>query len=224
MTPQDFANQTTSWTNTLILNNVIENQVRDRYNKKNGIRSKGTPAARTPRTAVAPSGYSYTVTAAQQNTILEAYLTGLAKKNPKLAATLRPQLAKWSYDAIYAGLLSGTGLSNNNLADALTCYTVQGWMIVNNQQADPPADQIAGVRQQWANALAGSKLSSNTAARRQTAEALKIKAVLLNAGWKDAMKTGVTKDFAAIVGTNLRSEFKLDMATMSLTPAGFKAQ
>jgi hypothetical protein len=222
MSPMDYANQTTSWTNTLIMNSTIENQVRARSGKTTAGRTPAT-RSKTTRTA-APTTYTYSVTPAYQASIRDQYLTRLATKNPQLAARLKTQLQQYSYDGIYAGLLSGTGLSNNNLADVLTSFTVMGWMIVNNQQTDPPLAQIAGVRQQWANALAGTKLASNAEARRQTAEELKLRTVLLNAGWKDAMKTGVTTDFAQIVSSNLRSEFKLDMARTKLTAAGFQTR
>ncbi|RYD53441.1 MAG: hypothetical protein EOP52_04725 [Sphingobacteriales bacterium] len=222
MSPMDYANQTTSWTNTLIMNNVIENQVRDRSGKTNTSRNP-TVRSKTTRTAV-PTAYGYSVTPAYQASIRDQYLARVAKKNPQLAARLKTQLYQSSYDGIYAGLLSGTGLSNNNLADVMTSFTVMGWMIVNNQQTDPPLAQIAGVRQQWANALASTKAAGDVAARRQTAEEMKLRTVLLNSGWKDAVKAGATTDFAQIVSNTLRTEFKLDMARTNLTNAGFQTR
>lgn len=217
-TPLDYANMNMNFTNTLINNAMIERMVR-RRNSGSG-RSGGT-TTKTKRTVnTSPASFSYTATPAQRTAYRDAYIANLAKNNPTLAETLRTQFQKYDYNTIYNGLLSGTGLTNNNLADAFTAYTVVGWMIVNQHTSDPSTTWIAGTRRQWANALANTKLATNLDSRRRTAEELKIKMVVLHAGWKDAQKTNQSAAYANAVDRLFQSQFKLKLRSMTLSAAG----
>lgn len=217
-TPMDYANATTSWTNTLINNAMIERMVQKRSGSSSGGRR--TSAVRTRATG--PAALSYTVTAAQRQRVRDAYLANLARRNPALASNLRVQLGKYDYDAVYAGLLSGTGLVNNNLADALTAYTVLGWMIVHGKTVDAPQAHVAGVRRQWLAALGGSRFARDLELRRSVAEDLKIKTVMLHSGWQSAGKTGQAAAYAEAVARSLQSQLKMDLASMRLSAAGLQ--
>ena len=192
------------------------------YNKTHGL--PNATKSRTEPASTSAAAYSYTVTPAQQVAVRDGYLAKLAQKNPALAARLQPQLTRYSYESIYASILSGTGLNNNNLADALTVYTVQSWMVVNRQAIDPSAAQLMAVRQQWVRALAKSQLAGDANTCRQLAEEYKMRTVLQNAGWKDAVKTNAVNEFAAVVDKNTRAEFKLNMGSMAITKDGFRAR
>ncbi|CCG98259.1 hypothetical protein FAES_0245 [Fibrella aestuarina BUZ 2] len=215
-TPMDYANMTMNTTNTAIMNYQIERMTGADKLKKS--RSK-TTTSRSNR-IVSPATYTYTATDAQKASVLNGYIQAVAKTNADLAAKLREQFTKYRYDAIFNGLLSGTGLATNNLADVLAAYTVQSWMIVHNKQTDLSSAQIAGVRQQWANALATTKLANDASARTRNAEELKIRTVLLNAGWKDAMKVGGLPAYGSLVDKAFRSLFKLDLTGLTITSAG----
>lgn len=229
-TPMDYANMTTSWTNTLIMNSVIEEQVRSRSTgtapRWAGSKRATTTSRRSTAAAstASPSAFTYTATPAQRIGYRDAYIANLAKSNPTLASSLRTQLTKYDYNTIYGGLLSGTGLTNNNLADALTAYTVLGWMVVNGQTSDPSPAYIGATRRQWAAALAKTSFASDAASRRQTAEELKIKMVLLHAGWKDAQKLGQSAAYANTVDGLFQSHMKLKLRSMTLGAAGLQTR
>jgi len=227
----DYAHMNMTFTNTLIMNSVIEEQVRSRSTgtppRWAGGKRTATTTRKTASTAssgISPSVFSYTATPAQRTAYRDAYIANLAKTNPTLATSLRAQLSRYDYNTIYNSLLSGTGLASNNLADALTAYTVLGWMVVNGQTSDPPMTHIAGTRRQWAAALSGTDLATNAASRRSTAEELKIKTVLLHAGWKDAQKLGQTAAYATTVDGLFQQQMKLRLRSVALTPAGLRTR
>lgn len=216
-TPMDYAYMNMTLANTVAMNGHIE-RMTGADKLKSRSRSKTT--ASRPTRNVSTATYTYNATDAQKASVLNGYIQAVAKTNADLAAKLREQFTKYRYDAIFNGLLSGTGLATNNLADVLAAYTVQSWMIVNNKQTDLSSAQIAGVRQQWANALATTKLANDASARTRNAEELKIRTVLLNAGWKDAMKVNGLPAYASLVDKAFRSLFKLDLTSLTITSAG----
>lgn len=227
-TPMDYANMTTNFTNTLIMNAVIENMVNKRAGVDSTTGGTGASAASSRNTTTASttnsSAFTYTATPAQRAAYLDAYIANLAKSKPTLAASLRTQLGKHDYNTIYNGLLSGTGLTSDNLADAFTAYTVLGWMVVNEQTSDPLPAHIAGVRRQWASALGRTGFAQNADSRRQTAEELKIRMVLLHAGWKDAQKLGQSAAYANTVDGLFQSQMKLRLRGMTLSAAGLRSR
>lgn len=220
-TPMDYANMNMNFTNTLINNAVIENMTRG---GSSGASRGGRSSSATRKSTASPASFAYTATPAQRAAYRDAYVASLAKSNPTLAASLRTQLQKYDYNTIYNGFLSGTDLTSNNLVDAFTAYAVMGWMIVNGQTSDPPLAHIAGVRRQWAIALGRTGFATNAEERRRTAEELKIKMVLLNAGWKDAVKTGTGAAYATTVDGLFQSQMKLKLRGMSLSAAGLKSR
>lgn len=220
-TPMDYANMNMNFANTLINNAMIERMTRG-GGSSSARRSGVTTTQTQSKVGTSPASFSYTVTPAQRTDYRNAYLANLAKSEPTLAASLRMQFQQHDYNTIYHGLLTGTGLTNNNLADAFTAYTVLGWMVVNGQTRDPSPISIVGTRQQWANALANTSFATNEDSRRRTAEELKIKMVLLHAGWKDAKKTNQSAAYANAVDRLFQSQLKLKMRSMTLGASGLK--
>ncbi len=137
---------------------------------------------------------------------------------------MQAQLQQHDYHAMFLGLLTGTGLTPDNLADVYAGYSIVGWMVVNGQTSDPPARDMAGVKRQWADALGRTRFATNVEARRRAAEELKIKMVVINAGWRDAAKTGQTVAYAAGIDALYRSQLKMNMRAYCLSPAGFVAK
>ncbi len=217
-TYEDYAQMNLSFTNTLIGNKMVEDAVR----RNNGVGRGSSTAGTRRRPAATAASFAYSVTPAQRTAARDAYIADVAKRNTTLGATMRTQFTKHDYNTIYASLLSGTGLQNNNLADALAAYTVLGWMIANGQATDPPLSHIAGVRTQWVSALAGTAFTSNAASKMQTAEELKLKMVLMQAGWQDAKKTGATAAYANTVNELFKSQMKLNLRGMALSATGLK--
>lgn len=221
LTPMDYANMNMNFSNTLINNAMIERMTRG--DGSSSARRSGVTTTETgSKVGTSPASFSYTITPAQRTAYRNAYLANLAKSKPTLAASLRIQFEKHDYNTIYNGLLTGTSLTSNNLADAFTAYTVLGWMVVNGHTSDPSPTSVAGVRRQWANALASTGFATNEDSRRRTAEELKIKMVLLHAGWQDAKKTKQSAAYANAVDRLFQSQLKLKMQSMMLSASGLK--
>ncbi len=125
------------------------------------------------------------------------------------------------FGQIYAGLLAGTGLHRGDAADALTSYTMLGWMIANGQMATPPANQIAAARAEVARTVSTNPALATEAARAKLGEEVAILFVLLHAGWQSAQKEGKLSTYANGVATMFSRQFGQDLRAMDLTDRGF---
>jgi hypothetical protein len=128
--------------------------------------------------------------------------------------------------AEYQRIAPAFGLRANDAIDAFTFYMLAQWGVANDYRADFSRAEVAGVRQQAANAYAGvaGQLATD-ALRQEFAEMLVVQGAILSGAHEAAVRAGddaATATYAALARQGGRTIFTMDPTTMELTDEGFK--
>lgn len=200
------------------INNLTLQKIVERNAAKRG--KSGGAATRKPVSTNA--SFSYTPSAALKDKTVQQFQARLAKANPDAAKAVGTQFRKYDYDSIYKGLISGTGLRNNDAADALAAYMLLNYMIANNITSDLSPAQGRALRAQVASLMASTPAARSTSLRAQTAEEMKLLTVIAHAGWQSSRKAGSLKTYRDQIASSFRQQFGLDLRAVKLTNAGFQ--
>ncbi len=125
------------------------------------------------------------------------------------------------FGKVYAGIVAPFGLHRGDAADALTAYTLLGWMIANGR-TDPTLPQVAAARAEVAATVSTNPALATEAARAKLGEEVTILFVLLHAGWQSAQKEGKLAQYSDGVATMFKQQFGRDLRQMALTDRGFE--
>ena len=189
-------------------------------NNSGGNAGRGTAAATRTRAATSVST-TYTPTLRKQT--VQATVDRLKTSNPAasqaIATTFGP--GKYDHSQTYREILKGTGLRENDAADALACYMLMGWVVVHNVQDDKAITipMAQGVRAQIAPLLASNGQMRNRAG--QVGEELKLQTVVVQGGWQSAIKEGKLAAYKQGINNLFRNQYGLDMNQFKLTNQGF---
>lgn len=184
-------------------------------------RETGSTSARS-KAKPAVGSFGYVPTAALRQQTVRSAAQRLQTQRPADAKALESAFGsgKADYNQVYEGIIKGSGLRNNDAADALAAYILINWMVVHNVQ-DGNAITVPmarGVRAQVAPLLAPKLTASGTAA--QTGEGFKLQTAVLFAGWQAAIKGGQLSGFRQGVATSFKTQYHFDLAQFKLTGQG----
>lgn len=166
--------------------------------------------------------FAYTPTAALKQKALDGYVARIEKSgNAEAAKVAREQFTKNDANTVYKGLIAGTGLKENDAADALTAYTVLGWMIANDQKTQPPPSGIRAAREAIAAGMAKNEQMTTPGVAASLGEELKLLFVSIHAGWQSAEKEGKAKQYADGVAAMFHKQSGQDLRGFAITDKGF---
>ncbi|GAB3834595.1 DUF6683 family protein [Hymenobacter jeollabukensis] len=210
----NFTSSVLSQTTTLLANNAIEASVR------NANRSKGASGRTSTATKATSTTYSPSATARQQ---------ALAAQNEgKPAAAAQQFTAAFGpggttdYTTLYRQLLSGSGLRENDVADAYAAYLVATYQVAHGAvpgEALLPAGKSGAVRTQLAPAVRRSLAGKPATTAAALGEYMKLQTALLYVGSQGAPNTQPA--FRRNVASTLQRRFGLDVNALTLTNQGF---
>ncbi|TRW17357.1 hypothetical protein [Glacieibacterium frigidum] len=152
---------------------------------------------------------------------VEGFVSRLLGKDPAAAQAVAEQFSRHDYGSIYRGIVAPFGLRDNNAADALTAYTVLGWMIATGA-GDPGHASVAAARQQLGARMAANPTLSTPANRARVGEELKLLFVTLHAGWQSARREGNLRKYSDGVAATFAQQ-GTDLRALRLTPDGLVA-
>jgi hypothetical protein len=207
-------------TNGAINKSVMEKAIARNNAGRNAGRSTtaARPAART--------GTAYAPTAALRQQTVQGYANRLKASNPAGAQAVMAAFGpgKYDYGKTYREILDGTGLRENDAADALACYMIMGWAVVHNVQSGKAITipMAQGVRAQIAPLLANNPQLATRAA--QVGEELKLQTVIVQGGWQSAIKEGKLAAYQQGVNNLFKTQYGMDMSQFKLTSQGFAKQ
>ena len=164
---------------------------------------------------------SYRPSAATQKQVQAEFLSRLEAKDPAAAKQVSSEFARLDIDRVFNGLLGGTGLRADNLADILASYTALGYLIANNDMGDPDPAGLRALRDQIAPRLAANPRTSGPSVRAKVGEELKLLFVTLHAGWLSAKKEGNLTQYSAGVARLFQQQGGADLRRVALTDRGF---
>ena len=179
------------------------------------------PGAATPIQQPAALRYTPPTDAARKATV-----TDYARQQPgstpasagKFAAMFGPGgLA--DYNPLYTKLLAGSGLRDNDVADAFAAYTVVTYQVAHGAAATLPAGPTTAVRAQYAPLVANLLAGQPAGTTAQLGELMKLQAVLVFVGAQrptDAFRQNVARKF--------QQQYKLDVNALILNDKGLVAQ
>ena len=170
--------------------------------------------------AAANIAMPYRPTPALRRAAQQGYVTRAARTAPEAARQMEQQFARVDYAKAYRSLIGGTGLRENDVADAVAAYTSLGWMIANNSLGDPNPRAIQSVRAQVAQSLSTNPQFDDPATRGALAEEMKLLFVTLHAGWQSAQKEGNLRPFSDSVAAMFAKQTGNDLRALRLTERG----
>ena len=162
----------------------------------------------------------YQPTPALRRAAQQGFVARAARTDERTARLMSKQFARIDYDKTYGGLISGTGLRENDVADAVAAYTSLGWMIANNALGDPDPRAIQSIRAQVARSLSVNPQFADPAARGALAEDMKLLFVTLHAGWQSARKEGKLSPFSDSVAAMFARQTGNDLRGLRMTGRG----
>lgn len=198
------------------MNNVLGATVQNRG---------GRPAAARPPTSTAVAGTGYKSSPAVSARLRGQFADFLARADPANAARLRQAVRQNDLLGLWERHVAVDGLRRGDVADAMAAYWVQNWQIANKVSYTSRA-QVQAVRGQVARALGASPAFARMgdAARQELAETYMLNFVAQGSAFSDA----VARKDAALAArlsdaavARFRSDMKLDLRRLRLTPAGF---
>jgi len=207
---------------SVITNGAINKSMMDNAVARNNAGRSSTGRTGAAR-AAASASTAYTPTAALRQQTVQGYVNRLKTSSPAgaqaIAAAFGP--GKYDYGQVYRSIVDGTGLRENDAADALACYMIMGWAVVNNVQDDKAITMpmARGVRAQVAPLVAGSAQMRTHAA--QLGEELKLQTVVVQGGWQSAIKEGKLAAYQQGIGNLFKTQYGMDMSQFKLTSQGF---
>ncbi|MDO7875490.1 hypothetical protein Q5H93_12170 [Hymenobacter sp. ASUV-10] len=207
----------------VITSGIINKSMLDNAMERNG---NGGTSARSKTRATRPAvSTAYKSTPALRQQTVQSYANRLKTSNPSGAQAVTAAFGpgKYDYGHVYRGILDGTGLRDNDAADALAAYMLMGYAIVHNIQ-DGKAITVPmarGVRAQVAPLLAANSQARGRAA--QLGEEMKLQTVIVQGGWQSAIKEGKLTAYQQSIGQLFKTQYGLDLSQLKLTSQGFVA-
>ena len=182
------------------------------------ITTTRSPMATAPDSAAAPASLRYTPTDDVRRAAVADYAGQQPGSTPesaqKFAAMFGPG-GQADYGPLYGKLLAGSGLRDDDVADAFAAYTVVTYQVAHGEAATLPAGPTAAVRAQFAP-LAAKLLASQPAGTvAQLGEELKLQAALVLAGAQQP-----TPQFRQNVARKFQELYKLDVNALTLNDKG----
>ncbi|MDO7844723.1 hypothetical protein Q5H92_00020 [Hymenobacter sp. M29] len=207
---------------SVITNGIINKSMMDKAIERNNAGKNAGRGSAATRPAASTST-AYTPTPALRQQTVQTYVDRLKTSNPAGAQAIASVFGpgKYDYSKTYREILDGTGLRENDAADALACYMIMGWVVIHNVQ-DGKAITIPmaqGVRAQVAPLLAGNPQMRTRAA--QVGEELKLQTVIVQGGWQAAIKEGKLAAYQQGIGNLFKTQYGMDMSQFKLTSQGF---
>lgn len=175
-------------------------------------------------TAARKVSSAYTPTATLRQSTVRRYLEGLRKTNPQAAQALQGlSTGPNAYEKRYLGIIQGSGLRDNDAADALASYLLVGWMIANdvrdgNAVTVPMAQ---GVRAQASRQLGANAKFRTPSALAELGEELKLQAVVLQLGWEEAIRSNQNATYQQAITSRFKRDYNLDLTALRLGSQGF---
>ena len=200
-------------TNGIINKDMMDKTVRN-YNARGGSRGAAAPS----RTATASrTSFTYVPTAAATQEVLKNQSAGKpAAAAQQFAAAFGPG-GQADYQAMYRKALAGSGLRDNDVADAFAAYLVAGYQVAHGVGGTLlPAGPAAAVRAQFAPAT-GRVLAGKPAAMvAAIGEYFKLQTALLYVGSQGNSSAAYRQG----VARTLNQRLHLDVTAMTLTSQG----
>ena len=178
-------------------------------------RAAGQPAP------ASPASFAYVPTAALKQQTLRRYAERLQATDPAAAqaapATYGP--GKNAYDTLYGSLLAGTGLRDNDAADALAALLLLGYQVVHNLRNPNlvSLEMARGLRGQVAAVLAHTPQLNRAA----VGEECKLQTVVLSREWDAAVKNKTRPAYQRQVAALFQTQYHLVLSQVKLTSQGF---
>lgn len=182
-------------------------------------RSPRALAPLSPARATSNASFAYTSTPALARQAVDGYIARASRTEPRGAKMVAAILQRHDYRAIYRNILAGTGLRENDAADAAAMYTALGWVIANGETSDPSPAAFRALRAQIAG-RAGSNPSFSPGRRGQLAEEMKLLVVTLHGGLQGAAREGKSREYANGVAAMFRRA-NIDLRALRMTAQGF---
>lgn len=196
--------------------------------QRSGAPSTGASVTREPATASsagvgAPSSTAtgYVVDRAVSRRVRDEFVQRLAKSNPAAAEALAAQMRQHDFGRVYASLVAPFGLRRGDVADAMTAYTVLGWMVATGG-GDPSPQAVRAARAQIATQIGANPQFARSDARSALGEELEILLVTLHASWRSAGQQGIGRQFSDQVAEVFRKQTGNDLRTLVLTDRGME--
>jgi len=178
--PNSMASYSAGLMNNVIMSAPLYQQM-DIMNRK--ARSQGVQAAPSPAASA-----SLTFAPGNGEQAVSSYVARIARQDASTGAQLRTALAGKNIPAIFGGLVAPFGLTNHDVADAITAHLIMRAMVVTG--APPPSPQgVHKVRSSVVQALARDPKMASPAYRGQIGGEAQLDFTLVNASWR-AMNAG----------------------------------
>lgn len=198
------------------INNIVMQDVLDgQHAADSGSHASGSKAP------AHLTGYSASISSARS--VGPEFTRRLRAKNPTAAAQVEAQMRQHDFGKVYAGIVAPFGLHRGDAADAITAYTLLGWMIANGR-TDPTRPQVAAARRAVAATVSTNPALATEGARARLGEEVAILFVLLHAGWQSAAREGKAAQFSDGVAAMFKQQFGRDLRQMALTDHGFEVR
>ena len=176
------------------------------------------PTAAAPASAAAPAALRYPPTDAVRRAAVADYAGQQPGSTPATAAKFAAMFGpggQGDYGPLYTRLLAGSGLRDDDVADAFAAYTVVTYQVAHGEAATLPAGPTAAVRGQFAP-LATKLLAGQPAGTvAQLGEELKLQAALVLVGAQQP-----SPQFRQNVARKFLELYQLDVNALTLTDKG----
>lgn len=174
------------------------------------------------RAATGKAIFVYAPTPALQARVVQDYAQALAKINPTAAQGVAAGFGpgKTDYGTVFHNIVQGSGLHDADAADAMTAFLVLAHQIVNDpagRRTIAPA-VARGVRAQVIAKVGAA--ATTPAAVAELGEAMKLRTVLLYAGWLGAEQQQVLPGFSQSVARLVKQQYAMDLSQYQLSAAG----
>jgi len=222
LTMEIYTSNVQALTNSMINASVLDAAVRRNSGRPTAPSGSKSAAARPTTTKTSAGSTAYTSTPALRQQTVQGYVSRLRGSNPAGAQAVNTAFGpgKYDYGTVYRSILDGTGLHDNDAADALAAYMLMGYAIVHNIQ-DGKAITVPmarGVRAQVAPLLAGTGASRSRLA--QLGEEMKLQAVIVQGGWQSAIKEGKLATYQQGISNLFKTQYGLNLSQVKLTDQG----
>ncbi|MDO7876507.1 hypothetical protein Q5H93_17315 [Hymenobacter sp. ASUV-10] len=219
LTMDIFTSSVLSQTTTLLNQNALEASYR------NSGRTAGASGRSSTRAARPAASTAFTPTpAARQQALAQQNAGKPAATAQQFTAAFGPG-GSTDYTVLYRKLLAGSGLRENDVADAFAAYLVATYRVAHGEApagALLPASGSAGVRRQFAPAVANVLSGKSATAAAALGEYLKLQTALLAVGAQGSPASLVA--FRRNVASTLKQRFQLDVMQLTLTSQGLVKQ
>ena len=214
----NFTSSVLSQTTTMLNNNAVMSAYGNSAYRTpasyNAGKAAGRRAAATS-TRAASTTYTPTASARQQAISTQNSKSGRsAATAQQFAATFGPG-GSADYTTLYRKVVAGSGLRENDIADAYAAYLTATYQVAHGASPLVPASATA-VRTQFAPAVGRAAAGKSAATLAALGEYLKLQTALLYVGNQQPNPT-----FQRNVAATLNQRFHLDVMALTLTDKGF---